>query len=346
MTTSPSPDSTEPPTSSDDLEEPGQVGSSPPSPRPSLLEFLLLRASIDEARRQIANEGGSRKADLVRAEAAFTAALRLLDPADPFPSGPTPRLVLLLLREAAFWAFRSLQIPGQTLEAQLNQAPGELLAFLAGGEESLSMARALLLGSGPEEALRPAADLEHDAEEAAKIVRALLEKATGPQRKLEHLLVLRTLRLGTLVGLLGGMVGLLFWVISILTTPPDLLAGKTWRASSSYKNYNPATRIVDGNSTELFFHTNEESSPWVEFDLGPPALIRSFTIKNRSDCCSERAVPLVVEVSQDQSHWKEVARRNEDFRQWTSKITPQNARYVRIRALRKTWLHLENVHVR
>jgi hypothetical protein len=347
MTTPPSPESAEPPTSpGDDLGEPEENGSSSPAPRRSPLEYLLLRESIDEQRRQISAEGGAGAADLGRAETAFSAAMRLLDPADPFPSGPTPHLVLLLLREAAFWSFRSLRIPGETLESQLDQAPAELLVFIAGGEDSLAKARTLLLGSGHEEALRPVTELEHDAQEATKILQALLKKATEPQRKLEHLLLLRTFRIGVAVGLLGGVIGLVLWVVSIVTTPPDLLAGKVWHASSSYKNYNPTTRIVDGNSTEIFFHTNEEMNPWVEFDLAHPALIKSITVKNRSDCCSERAIPLVVEVSQDRSHWKEVARRNEDFRQWTSKISPQQARYVRIRSLRKTWLHLEKVHVR
>jgi hypothetical protein len=332
------------PDDENELERRKSVGSPDPDNQGSWREYFLLRNAIDACRGQLASDG-TNAADLARAEAAFSAAMRLLSPADPLPAAPSPYLALLLLREAAFWAFRSLKIPGDTLEAQIAEAPAALLASLAEAGEPQARARSLLLGSGREEALRPGEELERDARETTEIVRALVGEAAGPQRRLERLLFLRAIRSGVALGLLAGALGLAIWGLSRLTRPPELLAGKAWRASSSYKNYNPRTRVVDGNSTEIFFHTGEEINPWVEFDLARPEKVKSFAIQNRSDCCSERAVPLVIEVSQDRERWKEVARKNEDFSLWTGKIGPQDARFVRVRALRKTWLHLENVRV-
>ena len=66
----------------------------------------------------------------------------------------------------------------------------------------------------------------------------------------------------------------------------------------------------------MFFHTEMQRSPWVSFDLDHPVDVRAVTVVNRGDCCDDRAVPMVVEVSADNATWNEVGQRTETFKRW------------------------------
>lgn len=96
----------------------------------------------------------------------------------------------------------------------------------------------------------------------------------------------------------------------------------------------------------IFFHTNEEDSPWVQYDLGEPKTFHEVEVQNRLDCCGDRAVPLVVEVSDDEKSWTQVARMDEPFARWVPTFPPRRARYVRLRVARRSILHLEAVAIR
>jgi hypothetical protein len=127
----------------------------------------------------------------------------------------------------------------------------------------------------------------------------------------------------------------------------NLAEGKPWRASSTYAICHPE-RIDCGGRTAIFFHTLEEDEPWVEFDLQAPTQFSKIVVHNRRDgpaFIAERAVPLVIEVGDDQKTWKEIARRDETFMEWTAKFEPVTARYLRLRTPHKTYLHLESVKV-
>ena len=119
--------------------------------------------------------------------------------------------------------------------------------------------------------------------------------------------------------------------------PVDLAKDKPWRASSTWPGALPAG---------IFFHTLDDDSPWVEIDLGKPTTFSKLTIINRKDAGMQaRAVPLVIEVSDDQQAWREITRTDEVFDTWAPKLQPVTARFVRARAARKTWLHLEALRV-
>jgi hypothetical protein len=96
----------------------------------------------------------------------------------------------------------------------------------------------------------------------------------------------------------------------------------------------------------MLFHTEQENNPWVEYDLGAPKPIHRVEVANRSDCCDDRAIPLVVELSNDRTNWTEVARRDSEFQSWTAKFATKTVRYVRLRVPRVTALHLKEVVVR
>jgi hypothetical protein len=94
------------------------------------------------------------------------------------------------------------------------------------------------------------------------------------------------------------------------------------------------------------FHTDPQDNPWIEFDLGKPTGVHRIDVENRDDCCQDRAIPLVVELSNDRTSWKEVARRDKDFSTWVARFPATRARYVRLRVPRSTTFHLHAVAIR
>jgi hypothetical protein len=68
-------------------------------------------------------------------------------------------------------------------------------------------------------------------------------------------------------------------------------------------------------------------------------------VTNRQDCCGERAIPLLVEVSTDRQRWTTVARREDAFGTWRAQFGKQTARWVRLRVDRRSYLHLYDVLV-
>lgn len=117
-----------------------------------------------------------------------------------------------------------------------------------------------------------------------------------------------------------------------------LLAGKPFRMSSKLGH--------DPGNQRLLFHTVQELSPWVEYDLQQPTQVKEVSVENRSDCCNERALPLVIEGSDDQASWRELARRTEPFSRTVISFPPVQTRYLRLRVDRTSYLHLEAVGAR
>lgn len=127
--------------------------------------------------------------------------------------------------------------------------------------------------------------------------------------------------------------------------PADLADGKAWRTSSSAATCHPEKNDCMGVRTPILFHTHEEDSPWFEIDLGAPTKFSGVNVKNRSDGYAERAVPLVIEASDDQQAWRELARREQGFDAWAARFEPTTARWVRMRVPRRTTLHLDGAQV-
>lgn len=138
---------------------------------------------------------------------------------------------------------------------------------------------------------------------------------------------------------------LTFGIFQRLGRPEDLAEGKPWVASSSWGACDPRIGRCGPLVSRIIFHTLEDESPWYRIDLGQPTRFSGMTIANRTDDAPERAVPLLIEVGDDTVTWKEVARRESMFTIWRPTFDPVTARYVRVRAPRKTWLHLEAAKV-
>jgi len=125
----------------------------------------------------------------------------------------------------------------------------------------------------------------------------------------------------------------------------DLAEGKTWFATSAFSTF-PRAGIMEGESNpDGRFHTLDEDSPALLLDLGAIEKMSSIKIVNRVNCCRERALPLVVEVSVDGNTWYKVGYRRALFDTWTLHFARRAARFVKVRVDRHSILHLRRVSV-
>jgi hypothetical protein len=175
-------------------------------------------------------------------------------------------------------------------------------------------------------------------ESPTPIVAPVIDEATTAFRRVTR--QASALAIGLCVATLAGT------AFSQREGPPDLAAKKPWRASSKYAECHPERFDCGGAKTGIFFHTNLENGPWVEIDLLAPTTFSSVSVRNRTDCCQERAVPLILEASDDRTTWRELARHETVFSKWTPKFASTTARYVRLRVPRQSFLHLDafNIH--
>jgi hypothetical protein len=108
----------------------------------------------------------------------------------------------------------------------------------------------------------------------------------------------------------------------------------------------PLAHLCGDTETDIFFHTNSEPDPWIRYDLGASVRVHRVEVRNRTDFGAERAVPLVVELSDNDVIYREVGRQDDSFTELAVDFSRQQARYVRLRVPRVTPLHLERVAIR
>jgi hypothetical protein len=324
------------------------VSSDAPAPR-GILEWFWRGKSLRVARAYRAQMPLVEQVRLKHALVALELADRAYDPVDPLRAGTSLGLSISLYREAVYFALlaQSESFEGPDLATLFRELPQDLLEFAAGGTEELRAVKVALVERGfVQTAELPREALPGDAKVAREFAHALVRKKLLPEARVGSLLLQRAARsIGLTVLTVALIVGGIL-TYQRLTLKPDLAAGKPWRASSSLDTCKPQEHYCASARTDIFFCTVEEPNPWVEIDLGKPTDFSRLDVVNRSDCCGERAAPLAAEVSLDQKTWREVARRTDSFSEWSPKFAPQKARYVRLRALRRTILHLEKVAVR
>jgi hypothetical protein len=198
-----------------------------------------------------------------------------------------------------------------------------------------------------EDASLPAEQAESDRDDLLSFAKQLFALREQPEREIAD--ARRAARLRVLARLLPAAMVLGAVVLLVCNRDslrPNLASGRPWTASSTLAVCDPAHATCADSTTEIFFHTKDEESPWIEFDLGARKWFRRVEVQNRMDCCQERATPLVIEVSDDGIDWVEVIRKDTDFSRWTAEFPKRQARYVRLRVARKSMLHLQDVAIR
>jgi len=283
---------------------------------------------------------------MARARVLFELGERARKPAEPLPAPGLPAAAELY-REAAFFAVRALNGPQAGDGSSPWQAlEGERLVRIAGRdltradvEQRVEADDFAALWNLPKELQGVR------AEELRRIARGLLDELSWRTRARDALWIQRLVRIGLVFAVaLFTAIGLRV-LFDHQEQARDLAAGKPWTTSSSSGGLGCQSPLqLCAESPDFFFHTQEERNPWVEIDLGAATHFSAVRVINRRDCCFDRALPLVVEVSADHEHYREIGRRVAPFSSWLLEA-PADARYVRIRIAGRNILHLAQVRV-
>lgn len=306
--------------------------------------------------------GSPRASELLRrARLCLELADRALTPAEPLENGSAEAIARELLRQSVYWSLRAERYVQSGAKEAVSEEhePGsrtdisrlwqtcdaERIAAVAGGEAA---ARALEVELA-RDSFATFADLPLERQRNETIAlrafaSALLGDVTGGRAELERMRKQRLVRSGGALAIVVAIVVAVNLGLRWHEHTRDLARGKPWRTSSWYSGCgSPAQRCLE--SQWFFFHTQLEDSPWVEFDLQRVETFSSVRVVNRLDCCQDRAHPLVIEASRDQKTWTEVARRTQGITEWRAEFPTQSARWVRVRSLKKTMLHLKSVRI-
>jgi hypothetical protein len=296
-----------------------------------------------------------------RARGALELAQVALAPAQPFEGGPMNALACDLCVQAVYWsllAHAALAARDATgaakegsrypaLDTLLRSTDPALLSQAAAGEEVLEqLKRAAASHSFVEFANLSDSERAPLARDLHAFAERLVRQLDAAGSELDEAWKRRLWRLAPLALLCVSLALVAVFALQRAERARDLTRGKPWRVSSAYAV--PSCTSPDQNckgGVDYFFHTNEEEQPWVEIDLGQVESISGLDVRNRTDCCEERALPLVAEVSVKRGQWREVARRTEDFLHWRPNFEPTRARWVRLRVARRSVLHLARFRV-
>jgi hypothetical protein len=301
-------------------------------------EWLLRSEAMREAR-AAADVPPARARARAQAQLVAEVADRVAAPVDALPSGSCAAVQVALCRDATYWALVAMQsdddvVPAADLPTLWARAPAERLERAAGGAEAAEVVRRTLANGAPAYSLDTA---EATAALARKFTSTLVAELDAPLKRIDRLWMQRWLRVG-LVAVLLLSTG---YAARVMALGPNLLAGKPFRTSSAAAVCTPIT-----NCPSMLFHTEHENNPWIEFDLGALRPMKRVEVTNRTDCCPDRAVPLLVEISTDHTTWTQVARRDLEFLVWTESFPKTIGRYVRLRVPRATPFHLKEIVIR
>lgn len=263
-----------------------------------------------------------------------------------------------LYRQSLYWSLRaahsrtavaetqSTEVP--RMEALWDQCDPDLFARVEPNGERLEALRVAAHQSFQEFAEMPPEKQRDTARQLGGFSRRLATHLEAPYVAVDRLKLQRAVRSGVAMLLVALGVGLFAGRLTAGNSleARDIASGKPWRASSRYHDAGCLSpQQTCPQSPYFFFHTNAQANPWLEIDLMSVQSFSAVYIKNRADCCAERAVPLVVEASSNRRNWTELARRVEPFTEWQADFPEHTARWVRVRALRRTMLHFDRVYV-
>jgi hypothetical protein len=292
-----------------------------------------------ELRQQAAREDRGVETLFQRARLSAEVAARALKPGDSFLKGRADALACELYRQSIHWSLKA-QAAARGEEPSPSGLEASGLAELASGVDA-DLPRTFADFS----MLSPAEQAE-SVRRLGSTANALLGSAATTSREIDRVWLKRSVRMGICAFVVvTGLAG--WWALrGRMEESQDLALGRPWRASSEFGGAGcRSPSQVCSDSPDYFFHTQEEERPWLEIDLGAPRNVAAVRVVNRKDCCRERATPLAVEVATAPNRFREVARFVEPITDRTLEFEPVPARYVRVRAVDKTLLHLSRVRV-
>jgi hypothetical protein len=279
----------------------------------------------------LASASAVESARLTQAKLFAEIARRVDRPLDVLPSGAPALVSVVLWQRAAAWAIAATEeVSGVAASTETRR----LLERMTDGTEPLAAVETMLrLDLAAPNAATSAAALA--ATTLASFTERLIDELERPTREARR----RRMARATLL-IVGGIASVLAVLLIVWRTrPPDLVPNAARTQSSQM------FACAFGECGNSVFHTTLELNPWVQYDLGSEKRLHSISVTNRTDCCYERAVPLIAETSNDGRRWREQVRTDEPFVTWSAKLHGR-ARYVRLRAAKTTYLHLSTVVIR
>jgi hypothetical protein len=330
-------------------------GSITATPRRSAVRrFFLMEEEIAEAKARAGGAGEPGTAESRRALAALEAAECLLARRVRLEHSDGTAAAFGLVRQALWWALHA-HAARSNAKVDATTSLAELWAtvmkgpcgVLVGGldDAAVEQARTAFVERGWEVASAPDDVRVSELRAMREVLARMLGPLEGGMARLTRLRVKRAARMVAVAGCVAAIAVAAWWVWRSHKRGPNLALGKQATASSMFPGYDSAAGAVDGNTTDIGFHTAQQERPWLLVDLGSEQTIRQVVVDNRGDCCKDRAVPLIVEASVDGKQFQPIARRDVEFSTWRAVFPPARARYVRFTADKNTWLHFNEVEI-
>lgn len=272
-------------------------------------------------------------------------------------SGKASLAVLLLDTAVAELLVRAhLERAGlPTAGTQLGQAEWDHARTLAAVESACSkwspaQVAILISACGPDRdaALARLSDGERDSFATAlhDFVMRLLEPLEIEANRLGRALFARWSRVLIVAIILAAGLGFFGKWVNAKLIGPNIALHCPVTISSQYAGQGTDhTLLVDGDPDTLGFHTLDGGQQWVVIDLGKVRKIGRIVVYNRADGFEERAVPIKIEVSDDNQNYKQIAERKEIFDKWTVKHLHAAGRYVRLKNTPPNCFHLGEVEI-
>jgi hypothetical protein len=325
---------------------------------PGLLRrFFLMEAALREAETDSFPAEGPGFDEFVVARELAEAGEMACAPRVPLQHSDGTRPAFVLFHQALWWALAAqLRLVGQPRPAE-QTATRELLARF-----EATPAGGVALGALSLEVREVLRDVLGDAwllstpdlpavgtHQALVAVRTALGLVLPPlERRVGRAAALRALRALRWVGAGATAAALVIGVVlgvQTVSRGPNLAKFKPVTMSSVADGY-PASQATDDVIGVLGVHSNRENKPWLTVDLQGVYSIKQVVVYNRTDCCEERVVPLIIEVSTNNRDFTQVTRRDAEFHTWAAKFTPVQTRYVRLRVDKAaTYLNLNEVQI-
>jgi len=133
-----------------------------------------------------------------------------------------------------------------------------------------------------------------------------------------------------------------------LLRAPNRALGRPVTASSPGGYGTTAQGAVDGIHYGWLGYHSGWGKQWWSVDLGRPHALERVVVYGRASCCFNQSIPLALDISLDGKDYREIARRDEPFSQfdpWEIRKLAADARFVRLRLLRDSYLVLGEVEV-
>jgi hypothetical protein len=302
-----------------------------------ILDWFWLGSRARELRARAGRFNPRAEVLAMRARMADAIARQALAPPEPYEESKPDAVVCELFRQSIHWSLEARRELEPRAESESTPASAE-------SEESEKFAREIVGRSFEDLAELGEREQTDLVEKLGECSRALLEPLVSKRLEARRLWVTRAIRIGmtslaVVLGITYGAKKLEDW--------RDLARGRPWKASSEFPQAAgcKSPEQMCSESPGYFFHTAHQESPSIEFDLGETKTISAVVVQNRADCCAERAIPLVVEVSEKPGEWREVRRRTKDFKTWHGRFPATPARSVRLSVPRGTFLHLLRVKI-